>query len=125
MALKESPGFLLPYIVNLVAWAVPVVLGVVMIKRGGVKPECLFLAGSLMMVLDQLVTIIWWFHKQSLIAILVSGANLDIIISSINSVNNVYSIISSLFSLAGIAFLSYAFWLKFSTGLKKPVTNNT
>jgi hypothetical protein len=114
MELKDGLFLILPGMVQLIAWAVPAVFGVIMVKHGGLKPERLFLTGSLVMVFDQLVAIIRTVHTN---IIILSGVGLGTP-ENISAVNNTYFIINSLLFLAGMVLLVFAFWLKFKKHLE-------
>jgi len=91
----------------LAAWTVAVIMAVIMMRRGGGKAEKLFLAGSGLMLVAQLVNpflsglVSWLIHEQGMSRALASGLAI--------------SLPMGVLGLAGIVCLVYAFWMRFMT----------
>jgi hypothetical protein len=104
----------LRYIPELIAWAVGVIMAVIMVRRGGLKAEKLLLAGCGLMLLAPLT------------GILLHGWLLELIREQDRSYIELmrhaawvaFNIIVSLLSLAGLVCLIWAFLSRFSP--KKP-----
>ena len=94
------------YIPELLAWAVGIILAVLMVRQGGTKTEKLLLAGCSLMFAVRIISIILgsmvpWIQEQSL-----SAREMAII----------FSLASGLPGLAGFICLILAFWLRFRRG---------
>ncbi|MFC1901382.1 hypothetical protein ACFLX3_00420 [Chloroflexota bacterium] len=98
---------MLRYIPELVAWAVGVVLAVVMVRRGGGKAEKLLLAGCSLMFITRLATP----PLQELVRRLASERDMSNI--AIAQTMGWVSIPMSILSLAGLVCLVWAFWVRF------------
>ena len=100
---------LLRNIPELIGWGIGIVLGVIMVRRGGARAEKLFLAGcSLMFAVDLINPFIrelirWWALEQDMSNLLTAQsmgfASLPMVI----------------LSLAGLVCLVWAFWTRFWT----------
>ena len=127
MELKDWLIRLMPEIVRTVVWTIPLIVGTIMVRRGGKRPEQSFLAGSGLIVLDQLVTMVKRVHTQ---LIMTARLGLDpegikALYLYVNSVGLVYSVFTSLFFLAGMVLLVYAFWYRFAKKVETPVGDST
>jgi hypothetical protein len=101
--------------IQAVIWILPVIAGIIMVRRGGKRPERFFLIGSALMVLENLVWAMRKIHTQLITTEIFNQGSEAIreLGSRITSVIVVYSVIKDLLFLAGMVFLVYAFWLKF------------
>lgn len=106
---------LMSEIIQTAVWMVPLIAGIIMVKRGGERPERFFLAGSALMVLDHLVTLVRRVHTQLIMTMTLQLGSESIkeMGARVTSVNIIYTVFTSLFFLAGMVLLVYAFWLKF------------
>ena len=57
-------GFVLNNIIGVIIWSVPLIAGIIMVKRGGQRPERLFFAGSALMIMDQVISAVRKIHVQ-------------------------------------------------------------
>ena len=97
---------------ELAAWLLGIVVGVIMVRRGGVRAEKLFLAGcSLMFAVDLINPVVrglvmWWVSERD--------------VSNIATAQTVgmASLPMAILSLAGLVCLVCAFWARF--WVKKP-----
>jgi hypothetical protein len=98
-------GDFISRIPHLVAWTVAVILAVIMVRRGGGKAEKLFLVGSSLMLVAQLVSPFlsglasWLIREQGMSRALASGLAVSLPMGALG--------------LSGIVCLVYAFWLRF------------
>lgn len=105
-------------------WIIPLIAGLIMVKRGGGKPERFFLAGSVLMVLDHVVTAVRRVHTQLIIMGRLSSDSNTTLAARIGSVNMVYSVFTSLLFLGGMVLLVCAFWLKFKKHSEASIGNS-
>lgn len=113
MELTDWLIFGMEEIIQAAVWIIPLIAGIIMVRRGGKRPERFFLAGSALMVLDHLVEAMRRIHIQLIIMGRLSSDSNTTLAARIGSVNMVYLVFTSLLFLAGMTFLVYAFWLKF------------
>ena len=91
----------------LLVWLAGIFLAVLMVRRGGGKPEKLFLAGFSSMFASKLVSslmmglVTWWMSEQDM-----SGV-------SAGRVMGWTSVAIIILSLGGVVCLVWAFWLRF------------
>ena len=121
MELTDWLIFVMGEIIQTAVWIIPLIAGLIMVKRGGEKPERFFLAGSASMVLNHLVTMIGRIHTQLIIMGRLSSDSNTTLAARIGTVNIVYSVFTSLLFLAGMVSLVYAFWLRFKKKAGTPV----
>ena len=97
---------------ELVAWLLGIVLGVIMVRRGGVRAEKLFLAGCSLMFAVELI--------NPLVRELVKWLMLERAASNIATAQTMgmASLPMAILSLAGLVCLVWAFWTRFWT--KRP-----
>ena len=99
-------GFL-SYGIPVIFWIGSLVFGIVMLRRGGGRPERFFITGSALNILATILRIPvlylpFWLHIR------------DYDIDTMESVNlGVGLVINTIFAL-GVMCLIYAFWLKFN-----------
>jgi hypothetical protein len=102
---------MLRYIPELVAWGIGIILGVIMVRRGGGKAEKLFLAGCCLMFVAPLASLLLnnWLSQLAL----------DQSISYIDVMQSplwiAVSVIMVLLGLVVLICLIWAFWARFRT----------
>jgi hypothetical protein len=74
------------------------------------------------MVLDHLISVAKRIHAQLIIMERLPSETITALGARLSLATLVYSVFTSLFFLAGVVLLVYSFWLKFSAGLKNPLT---
>jgi len=87
-------------------WIGTLIFGIVMLRRGGGRPERFFIAGAVLHILGTLIRIPivylpFWISSRS------SG------IDSMRNINFGAGLAINITSAAGVICLIYAFWLKF------------
>ena len=99
----------LTHLPELLAWVVGIILAIIMVQRGGLKAEKLFLAGCVLMVLLPLSGLLFqgWFVPA------IRERDMGLFELTRNWVWIVFNIIIALGSLAGLVCLIWAFLLKF------------
>ena len=104
--LQEIGISFLARIPSLLAWLVAIVFAVIMLRRGGGKPEKLLVAGCSLMLFNQLVMpflggLARWmvYELEKPVAVL----------------GYIVSLPAAILGMAGIICLVYAFWVKFKT----------
>lgn len=98
-------GFL-PAIPSLIAWTAAIVLSIMMLKKGGGRPEKFLLAGSCLMLVSALIPA----PLIALIPSLIAGGATNMQAATVASI---FNIASGIFGAGGIICLIYAFWQKF------------
>jgi hypothetical protein len=95
------------YGIPLLFWIGTLIFGIVMLKRGGRKPERFFIAGAALGILVNVLKIPVVFVPSLTLGQGVSVDDYQVIYSGIGLVFNIISAV-------GIICLIYAFWLKFN-----------
>jgi hypothetical protein len=88
---------------EIAAWSIGIVLAIIMLRRGGRKPETLLLIGCVLFLLSSL---------SSLILNTVVHVIQELRISVV-SYGLITGLTTGILSLAGLVCLVWAFWLKF------------
>ena len=99
---------LLIYIPELVAWLVGIIIAVLILRRGGERPEKLFLAGCSLLFVARLASPLASWLIQTLI--FKEGLNY---ISRAQTMGMFVSIPTGILTLAGLVCLVRAFWVRF------------
>ena len=99
------------YIPLLLAWLAGIIFGVVMLRRGGAKPEKLFLAGCSLMFINRFLSPFFIASTQWLTS---EYGYKDIAVSVL-----MQALPYAVLSLAGSVCLVYAFWLQFRKEAKR------
>ena len=99
---------LLTYIPELVAWLVGIVIAVLILRRGGGRPEKLFLAGCILLFVARLASPLGSWLLQTLM--FEEGLNY---ISRAQTMGLFVSLPVSILALAGLVCLVWAFWVRF------------
>ena len=92
---------------SLIVWVIGLVLSIKMLRRGGVKPEKLLVAGCSLILLKVILSplprimIDVWMNRDSMSAM------------TVGRMMSIFSIPGMIFSLAGFICLVMAFWKKF------------
>jgi hypothetical protein len=99
----------LTHLPELLAWVVGIILAIIMVRRGGLKAEKLFLAGCVLTLLSPLSGLFLqgWFVPA------LHDRDMALFELTRNWVWIVFNIIIALGSLAGLVCLVWAFLLKF------------
>ena len=93
----------------LLVWLAGIVLAVLMVRRGGGKPEKLFLAGCSSMFASTLVSSLmwglvrWWMSEQDRFTVTIGQAM------------GWTTLTTAILSLVGVVCLVWAFWIRFWT----------
>jgi hypothetical protein len=105
--IAEIGSSLLNAVPDIIAWTAGIVLAVIMIRRGGLKPEKLLLTGCSLLLLKSILSpvirelVMNWSRGNNTSALSYAQAALYITIPQL------------LLSLAGFVCLVIAFWIKF------------
>lgn len=98
-------GFL-GYGIPIIFWIVTLIFGIVMLRRGGGKPERFFIFGAALNILGTLLRILiiylpWLYDREY-------GSD------SMRSITFLIGLLINVISALGVMSLLYAFWLKFN-----------
>ena len=97
---------------SLLVWVVGLVLSIIMLRRGGTRPEKLLVAGCGLILLKTIfspfprIIVDVWMNREAM-------SNLEAA-----QMTSIFSMPGTVVSLAGFIFLVLAFWVKFK--VRKP-----
>ena len=97
---------------SLLVWVVGLVLSIIMLRRGGTRPEKLLVAGCSLILLNTIfspfprIIVDVWMNREAM-------SNLEAA-----QMTSIFSMPGTVVSLAGFIFLVLAFWVKFK--VRKP-----
>jgi len=115
MSLIETIGpSLLKNIPELLAWGIGIILGVIMVRRGGARAEKLFLAGCSLMFTHRpasplIVGVVQWLASEQGMSNIYTAQSMGI----------ARLIPGLLFGLTGFVCLVSAFWIRFRKGRRE------
>jgi hypothetical protein len=92
----------------LLFWIMVIILGSIMLGRGGGKAERLLIAGAGIKIVGNLISVP---SSYSAFRLLEENFSYDYV----NTINLGIHIVANIVGMAGIICLVYAFWLKFNT----------
>jgi hypothetical protein len=110
-------GFL-SYGIPIIFWIGTLIFGIVMLKRGGGKPERFFITGAALNILGTILRI-----PVNYIPIWLSDRDHEI--RTAYSTSFGVGIIVDIIAVAGVILLLYAFWLKFKNKQTEKVVSAT
>jgi hypothetical protein len=125
MELQDWLIVLMRGIIRTFVWIIPLIAGIIMVKRGGEKPERFFLTGSALMFLYNTVKMAQSIHTRLIMTGNVDRESFLTLGAQMSRVNLIYYVFTSLFFLAGMVLLVYAFRLRFKKVPDAPVGGNT